>query len=165
MHQFESTDPAKFRLGNGNGIRFRNLRTSASFLRKNEWFRLFFTTGSILVQPLLQSNQRWLSWDLKWQSWALRSKFRLSCVSKSSPGVMLNFGDVTRPKWIPGIHLGRLGWSMGSNVWSAGPEIEKYHEIFCNILLILHQISPFQQKDQKISIGHVTDLAPCHWFK
>ena len=73
MHQFESTDPAKFRLGNGNGIRFRNLRTSASFLRKNEWFRLFFTTGSILVQPLLQSNQRWLSWDLKWESWALRT--------------------------------------------------------------------------------------------
>ena len=38
------------------------------------------------------------------------------------------------------ISLGRLGWYIGSNEWSAGPEIEKYHE-FNN------QISPFQQKD------------------
>ena len=73
---------------------------------------------------------------------------------------MLNFGcwRHPRPKWIPGIYLGQLGWSMGSNVWSAGPEIEKYHE-FNN------QISLFQQKDQKISGGHVTYIAPCHWFK
>ena len=35
---------------------------------------------------------------------------------------------------------GWFGWYMGSNVWSAGPEIEKYHE-FNN------QISLFQQKD------------------
>ena len=26
-----------------------------------------------LRQPLLQTSQRWLSWDLKWQSWALRT--------------------------------------------------------------------------------------------
>ena len=35
---------------------------------------------------------------------------------------------------------GRFGWYMGSNVWSAGPEIEKYHEF-------KYQISLFQQKD------------------
>ena len=58
MHQFESTDPAKFRLGNANGIRFRNLRTSASFLLKMNdlgyfslqpqfWYSLYFKVTSV----------------------------------------------------------------------------------------------------------------------
>ena len=36
--------------------------------------------------------------------------------------------------------------------------IEKYHEF-------IKKISKFQQKDWKISGGHMTYFAPCHWFK
>ena len=56
----------------------------------------------------------------------------------------LNFASVAgRDVTIQDINIkdeGRFGWYMGSNVWSAGTDIEKYHE-FNN------QISPFQQKD------------------
>ena len=74
----------------------------------------------------------------------------------------LNFASVAgRDVTIQDINIkdeGRFGWYMGRNVWSAGPEIEKYHE-FNN------QISLFQQKDQKILGGHMTYFAPCHWSK
>ena len=54
-----------------------------------------------------------------------------------------------RPKSIPGIHLGQLGWFMAVLCNRLVPGIEKYHEFN-------YQISLFQQKDQEISGGHVT---------
>ena len=80
-----------------------------------------------------------------------------------------------RPKWIPGIHLGRLGWFMAVINNRLVPGIEKYHEVIKNDIQDFvinswyfskfYQISPFQQKDWKISSDHVTQIGPCHWFK
>ena len=87
----------------------------------------------------------------QWQSWALRRCF--------------DWAGRPLPKWIPGIHLGRLGWFMAAIYNRLVPGIEKYHEFIYKKYPSFQQISPFQQKDQKISSGHVTYLAPCHWFK
>ena len=63
---------------------------------------------------------------------------------------MLSLADVAgRDVTIRDIDPGRLGWYTGSSVWSADPEIGKYHEF-------INQISIFQQKYQKISSDHMT---------
>ena len=113
---------------------FKTLMMSNSYVLM-EQFRCYSLKSVISAIYVEKSSSRF--WDslYKVERYAELSRTR-------RPSVMLNFSDVTQAAAQMNTRnsFGPIGLVYGSNVWSAGPEIEKYHEFNIQISQRIYKI-------------------------